>query len=63
MPATGGLVNLRGTFHIQIFVWALVVEDLNKYVEAGRQAAILKKRSNTGRAWQDIKHASKVAAL
>ena len=31
----GGLVDLRRTFHIQSFVRALVVEDLNEFVEAG----------------------------
>jgi len=31
----GGLVDLRRTFHIQSFVRALIVEDLNEFVEAG----------------------------
>src|SRR5215468_4145557 len=31
----GGLVDLRRAFHVQSFVRALVVEDLNEFVEAG----------------------------
>ena len=30
----GGLVDLRRAFHIQSFVRALVIEDLDKFVEA-----------------------------
>src|SRR5262249_43701433 len=33
--AQRGLIDLRRTFHIQSFVRALVVEDLNEFVEAG----------------------------
>ena len=33
--AWGRLVDLRRAFHIQRFVWAFVVEDIDKLVEAG----------------------------
>jgi hypothetical protein len=31
--AAGRLVNLRGTLHVQRFVWAFVVEDLDEVIE------------------------------